>query len=385
MKKRTIALLCAAAIMLAGCAGSDADGSTPASANGTESRVTIDTPNGEYGFTFDLLENSYALDTSNMEKITTYEYSKVVRADIDGVYEFNYSLPDLDYYSKREALGKAYLGDAYDSSCWEIKKVSNTKELSAQYQSLSSSESMTANNSGVFFYRPDSEAPFASTWIGELIEDNDDAYKLTDKSSITYKEAVKIAEEAFKPFNEVIDKGKAFVPTVSYNEGRAMIRVDYQQQFHGLLKCWANSANTQYSSEKTDGLGVRSAAGDITKSVYIYSSADKGYYIRVLGTSMELKDIQKYDRLITLQSALEYLDTNLAPNMDMILKSANLRYLLTTEVGEKDADGSYVAMFKTAIPVWEIILYNRGELQDYAYVLNVLNGEYSLVKLKPNN
>ncbi|MBR6101315.1 MAG: hypothetical protein IKP95_02710 [Ruminococcus sp.] len=387
MKKRTIALLCAAAIMLTACTGSDADGSTPASANGTESRVTIDTPNEEYSFTLGHPKDSFSLDTSAMQHIKASDDTEIVISPPDKVYKFDYSSDDLDYNSKRDAIGRAYLGSSYNSCFWKETQeniATGFRLIEAVYQSEDFPEVISLTNCGNFVFQPQPGLLTSVSWDGVVIQNDDTMCVLSDKSKTSYSKALERANALIKGFDEAVGRTSSREPEVSYDPKAAAVKVEYRQVVHELDLCKIRY-QMLYPEQDTDHLGLWNTGSDPQEEVYLCSSDEKGYYIKVMGGTLKIVDKEEYDKMITLQSALEYLDSAVAVYFDLTVKKAELKYLLTTEKGEVFDDGSFNYNNSDGIPVWEIILYNQLEHQDYAYVMNVLNGEYSLVKLKANN
>ncbi|MBR6101317.1 MAG: hypothetical protein IKP95_02720 [Ruminococcus sp.] len=381
--RKLTALLCAAVMMLAGC-------SEPPK-NLTESNPdTFSAEEGEFVFDQDLLRNSASLDLEGMEHLKAAEDMVILTPDTDKVYEFGYAWTDLDVFSRRDELGKVFLGEDYDSSLWREEKETlyNDEEKIRGFYEPKDWEGyfMADTNSSLFYQTDRSWHPLGSQkkTDEQLIEDDGTEYKLSDGSSITYNEAVDIADGLMEGFESAFGREKANVTEVRYDPDEKAVTVDYFQRVHGMKICEISEEMEIHGLEPSseDKLGAANTPSSLLKRVYVYGR-DKVFF-QLSGGEIDTSDINEYDKIITLRSAMECLDDYLAVNMEFEVRRAELKYLLTTEMEELDGK-TVLFKHKSGIPVWEVRLYNTREKREYAYLINTVSGEFSLVKLIPNS
>ncbi|MGN0633616.1 MAG: hypothetical protein ACI4JW_07065 [Oscillospiraceae bacterium] len=142
---------------------------------------------------------------------------------------------------------------------------------------------------------------------------------------------------------------------------------------------------TDISFRRIDSAG--NVASDEFNNIGFYGKCsvvigkDGGFLIYINQFYLDPKDItEEYDTAITFDSALEFIDKNLAENSSYTVKNADLQYMLVMQEIES-YDKNKVYGLK-AVPVWVFELINYQENQRYCSVINAVSGDCSFVKVK---
>lgn len=335
-------------------------------------------------FQYDEPKNVYNVEFDGSEHLRAAPDMIITTEEFDGVYEFDYKGKEWDYYSRRDEFGKYYLGNSYDSNKWKINEelLSNgDKCYMANYDPEHFSGEFFVSSDGVFSYQEEGTAEtFPLTIDGfERIDNDDKKYKLSDRSFITYSEAVSAAKELIKGYDHVMGNEGSDVSGVYYNAGAKAIKIDFVQKIHGLkiskIKTIMDLNYTEY-----DDLSIHTSNDFMMKEAYVFSSQKNGIKIYVFTADLDITDTAKHDKIITLQSVLNSIDHNAADKLVYEVISAELKYL-PSAIEVKQENGDITLDELHGFPVWEIILYNTTENREYAYICNALNGERSLIKL----
>ena len=136
-----------------------------------------------------------------------------------------------------------------------------------------------------------------------------------------------------------------------------------------------------------DGLNLAWGFGNFRKHVYVYGVGDGGASLTSAHAEFEAPIKAKHDKMITLQSALDLLDERTAEYLHYEVESVDLTFLLLSEKQEVDPTdikiGDVVTFeIKGGVPVWEVILKETDSPKRYAYVVDTIYGERSLMRMK---
>ena len=342
------------------------------------------------GFVYDIPAEAYSLDLSGKEHLKPANDFKVISENIDNVIEFDYSAGQSDYFQYHDDLGKYYLKDKYNVDCWDItEEVLNNGDVlhEAKYHAEGYNGSLTIN-SGAFLCYCDEGFNLADNISFDkgdtVIFDDDTEYKLNDGTSITYGTAVKMTEELIKGYETIVNgKDTSEISEVTYNEEKKAIKVNYLSRINGLKISKIKTVMNLNSIEE-DQLSVHTSNDFPRKQAYVYSSDGCGRLLVIDCGELVISETAKHDKIITLQSSIDYLDSSVAKHLNFEVRGAELKYLLTASEN-KQANGDITLGDPHGIPVWEIILYNSTEDQEYAFVMNAIDGKISLIKINRKN
>ena len=227
-----------------------------------------------------------------------------------------------------------------------------------------------ASDNAIFVYAPKMFDTTAPGSFGDKITDIREGF-FKDKN--TTLESVKAqAEKLIWLFDDSIGAEHSTLNGIYYHTDKDVIEFDFKQtineiEISSVPYTLGSYSYDIYSEElkRSQGLG--------RKSVFVNSNED--YYIDINSPHIAAEPTEKYDEIITLDSALEYLDNNLAVNLNYDMVGAELKYLAVTESTDSEKNTA-------ALPVWEFQLINHTEKQRYVCQINAVSGESSFVKVK---
>ena len=139
---------------------------------------------GENGLVYDIPENAFELDLSQMKHMMTTENTVIGKPSLDGVYETDVSYSFTDLNQHRDELGKEYLGEKYNSSCWS--NIGHGTQALSRYVSEDFKGEFQVDNFGKLVYVDDIKNLQSSFIFKEEINDDGTKYLLADGSSMLY-------------------------------------------------------------------------------------------------------------------------------------------------------------------------------------------------------
>ena len=306
-------------------------------------------------------------------------------ANISEVFTFDVEGSEGDYTTFCDTLGKYYFNDQYDNTAWKISETTTMdgiKTKDAFYSPEGYKGMLHVSDSALFLYQPEGrEFAFDLQFVmGTLLKDDSTEYKLSDKSMVTYAEAVKQTDTLIKGFDLADNNGSSKVSQVMYDPEHKVIKVDYLPDVHGLkLSKIRDSIVIDDATTENDVLGIRTSNSFPTKEAYVFASGNDGAFVNIFAYKFKIVNEKSYDKIISLQSAIKYIDKSIAPNMHLEIKKTELKYLLPAD--EIKEDNGAIRLETHGIPVWEMLLYAPDQHQEYAFVMDALSGKCSFIRL----
>lgn len=185
------------------------------------------------------------------------------------------------------------------------------------------------------------------------------------------------AKEIINKLYQAIGKTPPEFYGAVYLEGSNTWEFDFRQNIRGL-----NVTDIAFRRNDTPGNIISDEFANLSFygkcSVFINEKGDLSVCINQY--YLNESDINaQYDTAIALDSALDFMDKNIAANSNYTVKNAELQYMLVMhEVEGDDKNKSYA--LKTA-PAWVFELVNYTEDQRYCCVINAISGDHSFVKV----
>lgn len=332
--------------------------------------------------------DAFPIDCKGKSHIKAADNIVNLTADISEVYTFDVEGCEGDYTQFCDALGEYYFGYQYDSSAWKVSETTTLdgfKTKDAFYSPKEYNGMLHVSDSALFVYQPEGRT-FAfdiQFGIGNLLKDDNTEYVLTDKSKVTYAEAVKLTDKLIKGFDLAEGQDASQISQVMYDHERKAIKVDYLPKVHGIkLSKIRNDVILNEATFENDALGIRTSNTFPTKEAYVFASGDDGAFIIISAYKFKTVNETAHDKIVSLQSAIDYLDKHIAPNLKFEIKRTELKYLLPAD--EVKQENGAIRLDTHGIPVWEIILYEPDQQLKYVFVMDALTGKSSLIRLNNN-
>lgn len=316
----------------------------------------------------------------NCDSEKSYEHFKIIDGAVETVDEKNVSkmrleFDILDYLSGVDRIGDELLGDKYNKDSWNIYEHNPDPETDFTIRDGTYSDSrfrglFSASDNKVFVFAPKKFDINNLGSFGDKVIDNIDDF-FRDKSE-TLGSVKAQANKLIWLFDDSIGAEHSTLNGIYYHSDHNVVEFDFKQTVNGL-----EISSVPYGWEKYTGDSpseeLKRGTGLGRKSVFFNSNGD--YYIDVSFPHVAAEPIEEYDEIITLDSALEYLDNNLAENLNYDMINAKLKYLVVTESSDNET-------YTAALPVWEFQLINPIEKQRYVCQINAVSGESSFVKIR---
>ncbi len=282
------------------------------------------------------------------------------------LYDFDVKV-NTDNLKYVDNIGKILVGEDYEHDKWNIETFNyGTEEETKEYSTATyrSEDFQLICDSTSLMYIPKGK----SFDIEILPPDTyDEAYP-----EAFAENAVEIINRLYK----AMEKTPPEIYGAVYLEESDLWEFDFRQNVNGL-------SVTDISFRRVDSAG--NIVSDEFNNIGFYGKCsviigkDGEFSVYINQYYLDTKDITKeYDTAITLDSALEFIDENLAKNSNYTVKNADLQYMLVMQEIES-ADKNKVYGLK-AVPVWVFELINYQENQRYCSVINAVSGDCSFVK-----
>lgn len=366
MKKRIMIL--AAALLLTGCA----KGFTPIenSEKNTDENVRLNSD-----FLYADIEEALNHNSEN-----NYEHFRILDGavetfEMNNVCKMQLTFDTVDYLTNVDLIGTELLGEKYNKNGWSIyeHKPDPDNDLTLRdgsYSGSGFSGIFTASDNAVFIFSSKSfDVSHPGTFGYKITELDYDFFK-TD--SLTLEDAKAQAEKLIWMFDDSIGVEHSDLNGIYIHNENKVIEFDFKQNINN---CEISSVPYSYGAY-TGGIAsedLQNASALGRKSVFF--NADGSYYVDINSPHFDARPIEEYKEMITFDSALEFLDNNIANNSNYEIVDAKLKYLVVTETNANEKRTA-------AIPVWEFQLINPIEKQRYACQINAVTGDYSFVKVK---
>ena len=360
MKKRILILT--AAMLLTGCA----KGATPLKKGSADEKVEL-----QGGLKLTSVKNIYEFPEKEYQHITLMG-NAVKTANIESLYEFTPKATVYDYTSRLDELGSALIED-YDSSLWEITEDTSPNAIyeivAAEYPD--GGGILVGNNTFIYpldVYQRMGDVESDSLMYFSPYSDN--------FPEGTMSEVQSFAEKIFSAMgweNPVCSGAK-------YYEDKNAWVLDYSQRPFGLPFSlfghrYDNGASGNVLTDQT------SETAPVFEMIVGYSEKE-GMFFRTSWVNYDNCEITKsYDKGVSLESALEFVDNNIAKNSNYDLLNAELKYLIYRKETQTLENGNKVSQLSAA-PVWEFELENPVQNRNYLCIINAVDGSYSFVKAK---
>ena len=359
MKKRILILT--AVMLLTGCA----KGFTPLSKTERDKNVELN-ENFRYSVVSDL--GKY----ENKEyKHLAIENCAISNISVSTLYEFEARI-NTENLNHLDDIGKVFFEMEYDPDKWEIKKINYGTEEAPNEHSIA-----TYSENNLFLQCAATTLKYQSGNISFTTNILPPDMYIEEYPLTKQREAQDIIDRLFS----AMDKNPPEFYGAVYLEDMKAWEFDFRQNIEGLtITDIGFRRNNQPGNVESEEFSNISYYGKC--SVLIGESEDLSVIINQYYFD-DTDKTEKYDEAITLESALEFIDDNIADNSEYTVKNVELQYMLVMHEVKTDEGNSANAL--KAVPAWVFEIMNNSEKQRYGCVINAINGDYSFVKLNGEN
>lgn len=355
MKKRILIL--AAALMLTSCA----KGFTPLNETERDKNVELN-ENFDYSAVSDI--GKY----ENKEyKHLSIDNGAIKDSSVSSLYEFEAKI-NTENLNHLNDIGKVLFDSEYDTNKWNIKKINYGTEEAPNERSIATylNEKKILQCSATTLTFKSGKSSFMAKAFPPDVYRND--YPPSEQ-----KKAKDLIDRLFYAMGKTPPEFYGAV----YLEDMKAWEFDFRQNNEGLtITDIGFRRNNQPGNVESEEFSNISYYGKC--SVSISESEDLSVFIDQYYFD-DTDKTEKYDEAITVESALEFIDDNIANNSEYTVKNAELQYMLVMHDVKTDEGNTAKAL--KAVPAWVFEIMNNSEKQRYGCVINAVNGNYSFVKL----